>query len=134
MRDRTGKPLNIGDNIYGIDIPEKDIKCIPFSIIETGIEALDTQNIHIINFIEKYNDISLFSKSIIGKCDKPLLNRTFSKDEINKIALSENTLKKIIDTFEKQKKITMKTNVAKATACTVKNYTITNVNKIHLKN
>lgn len=46
------------------------------------------------NFIEKYNDISLFSKSIIGKCDKPLLNRTFSKDEINKIALSENTLKK----------------------------------------
>lgn len=103
MIDRTGKPLNIGDNIYGIDIPEKDIKCIPFSIIETGIEALDTQNIHIINFIEKYNDISLFSKSIIGKCDKPLLNRTFSKDEINKIALSENTLKKIIDTFEKQK-------------------------------
>ena len=85
------------------DIQEKDIKCIPFSIIETGIEALDTQNIHIINFIEKYNDISLFSKSIIGKCDKPLLNRTFSKDEINKIALSENTLKKIIDTFEKQK-------------------------------
>lgn len=88
---------------YSIDdIPEKDIKCIPFSIIETGIEALDTQNIHIINFIEKYNDISLFSRSIIGKCDKPLLNRTFSKDEINKIALSENALKKIIDTFEKQ--------------------------------
>ena len=52
MRDRTGKPLSIGDNIYGIDIPEKDIKCIPLSIIETGIEALDTQNIHIINFIE----------------------------------------------------------------------------------
>lgn len=102
MRDRTGKPLNIGDNIYGIDIPEKDIKCIPFNIMDTGIKALYAQNIHIINFIEKYNDISLCSKSIIGKCDKPLLNRTFSKDEINKIALSENTLKKIIDTFEKQ--------------------------------
>ena len=102
MRDRTGKPLNIGDNIYGIDIPEKDIKCIPFNIMDTGIKALDTQNIHIIMFFEKYNDITLCSKSIIGKCDRPLLNRTFSRDEINKIALSENTLKKIIDTFEKQ--------------------------------
>ena len=93
---------NYGIN-HSIDIPEKDIKCIPFNIIDTGIKALYTQNIHIIMFFEKYNDITLCSKSIIGKYDKPLLNRTFSRDEINKIALSENTLKKIIDTFEKQK-------------------------------
>lgn len=102
MRDRTGKPLNIGNKVYSIDIPEKDIKCIPFNIIDTGIKALYTQNIHIIMFFEKYNDITLCSKSIIGKCDKPLLNRAFSKDEINRIALSENAVKEIIDNFEKQ--------------------------------
>lgn len=92
---------NYGIN-HSIDIPEKDIKCIPFNIIDTGIKALYTQNIHIIMFFEKYNDITLCSKSIIGKCDEPLLNKTFSKEEMKKIALSENTVKKIIDNFEKQ--------------------------------
>lgn len=36
MQDRTGKTLNIDDKVYSIDIPEKDIKCIPFNIIDTG--------------------------------------------------------------------------------------------------
>ena len=61
MQDRTGKPLNIGNKVYSIDIPEKDIKCIPFNIIDTGIKALHTQNIHIIMFFIR----SSFYRSLI---------------------------------------------------------------------
>ena len=92
---------NYGKN-HRIGISEADIKCIPYNIIDTGIKALYTQNIYKIMFLEKYNDITLCSKSIIGKCDDSLLNKILSKDEINKIAISEKTLKEIIDNFEKQ--------------------------------
>lgn len=73
--------------------------CIPYSIVDTGIKAFRIQNLCVLMFWEKYNTISLCSKSIICKYDESLLHKSLSKDDIYMIAISEEKLKEIIDSF-----------------------------------
>lgn len=85
---------------HKLRISPDDVSCVPYYIADTGIEALRIHNLCKLMFWEKYNDINLCSKSIICEYDESLLHKSLSKNDVYKLAISEEKLKEIIDKFE----------------------------------
>ena len=99
MLFKTKNSYTYTDNFgkrHKLKISDSEVICAPYDILPTGNMALQTQGICKLMYWEKYQDMKLCSKSILCKRDESLLQRTLTKEDINKIALSEKELQEII--------------------------------------
>lgn len=92
-RDNFGKE-------HKVKIFPDELRYVPYEMCDTGVRALRVQNICKLLVWEMHKDVTLCSKSIVCKYDESLLNKSLSRDELNKVAISEEELSKIVNSFE----------------------------------